>query len=98
MKKNIIKPLVEFNSCRGIFIYKCINIEKELFQLCKYLTGNYPFLQNFLICNKETSIQEIISFLYRSILCSYHSCFIIGGIDSLNNDIKNNLFVFFLIL
>ena len=92
-EKNIIKPLVEFNSFRGIFIYKCINIEKELFQLCKYLTGNYPFLQNFLICNNETSIQEIISFLYRSILCSYHSCFIIGGIDSLNDEIKNNFFV-----
>ena len=88
-EKSIIKPLIEFNKFRGLFIYKCINIIKDLFQVYKYLTGNYPVCQNFLICNNETSIHEIISFLYRAILCNYHSCYIIGGIHNLNAENKN---------
>ena len=90
-EKSIIKPLIEFNKFRGLFIYKCINIIKDLFQVYKYLTGNYPVCQNFLICNNETSINEIISFLYRAILCNYHSCYIIGGIHNLNAENKNYL-------
>ena len=56
----------------------------------KYLTGNDPIAQNILLCNKETTNEEITSFLYRAILCNINTCFIIGGIESLNFIQKNH--------
>ena len=86
--KTIIKSKFEF---RGYYIYSCVKLEKELLQLYKYLTGNIPIAQNILLCNKETSKEEIESFLYRAILCEYHSCFIIGGDESLEFTPRNYL-------
>ena len=47
--------------------------------------------QNVLLCNKETTIEELTAFLYRSILCEYNSCFIIGGVELLEFDKKSKL-------
>ena len=52
---------------QGIYTYLFEELEKELFQIYKYLTGNNPIAQNILLCNKDTSKEEIISFLYRAI-------------------------------
>ena len=38
--------------------------------------GKLPIAQNILICSKETSIEEIQSFVYSSILCDYNTLFI----------------------
>ena len=89
-KDSKIQIKLEKQKNEGVFIYSCNQIEKELFQLYKYLTGNIPVAQNVLLCNKETSNEEITSFLYRAILCKYHSCFIVGGIESLNFNQKNH--------
>ena len=88
-EKNIIKSNIEFEKYRGIFSYSCYDLGKELFQLYKYLTGNSPNAQNILFCNKETTYGEITAFLYRAILCDFHSCFIIGGIELLEQRTKN---------
>ena len=68
---------------KGIYIYLCDKVEKKLFQIYKYLTGNSPKAKNILLCNKETTKEEITAFLYRSILCKYKSCFVIGEIELL---------------
>ena len=47
--------------------------------------------QNILLCNKETTLEELTAFLYRSILCELNSCFIIAGLELLDNKGKNKL-------
>ena len=56
---------------KGIYLRKCKNISKEEYILYLFLDklGQLPIAQNLLICNKETSIEEIQSFFYRAILC-----------------------------
>ena len=84
-EKTIIK--IE-NYRRGIFTYLCEKIEIDLFKIFKYLTGNNPNAQNILIWNNDVTIEEITSFLYRAIKCEFNSCFIIGGLESLENEQK----------
>ena len=43
------------------------------------------------MCNKETTNEELTAFLYRAILCEYHSCFIIAGIELLPFEQKTTL-------
>ena len=44
-----------------------------------------PIAQNILICNNETSIEEMQSFLYRALLCEYNTLFIIEILDSFSS-------------
>ena len=74
---------------RGLYTFLCEKLEKDLFQIYKYLTGNIPIAQNILLCNKDTSNEEITSFIYRAIKCKFNSCFIIGGIELLNFEQKS---------
>ena len=99
-KDSIINKKPKIGKYKGIYSYLCENLEKDIFQIFKYLTTHNPVAQNILLCNKETTNEEIISFLYRAILCEFNSCFILGGIESLNFDKKvtffnviNNLYV-----
>ena len=57
------------------------SIEEEIIDLFIELTGKFPISQNIILINKDTSFEEIESFLYRSILCNYHTLFIIGITD-----------------
>ena len=98
-EKSIIKKTNEKQKYDGIYIYKCEKLEKDLYQIYKYLTNNNPVAQNILLCKKETINEEIISFMYRAIRCKYNSCFIIGGIELLEFeqklcliDLLNNFF------
>ena len=98
-KTSIIKQIMAKEDYKGIFVYHCEKLEKDLYQIYKYLTGNNPVAQNILLCKKETINEEIISFLYRAIKCEYNSCFIIGGIELLEFeqkicliDLLNNFF------
>ena len=80
---------------KGFYLYSCVdNLEKQLYQLYNYLTGKRPVAQNILFCNVDTTKEEIESFLYRAILCQYNSCFMIGGIESLEFGPKNYLIEF----
>ena len=76
---------------KGLYIYLCDKLEKELFQIYKYLTSKNPIAQNILLCNQDTLNEEIISFLYRAILCEFNVCFIVGGIELLNSEQKATL-------
>ena len=76
---------------KGLYIYSCDKLEKDLYQMNKYLTGKAPLAQNILFCNQDTSNEEITSFLYRAILCEFHACFIVGGIELLKSEQKTTL-------
>ena len=85
---------------QGVFLRGCDELEKQLFQIYKYFTKHTPSAQSVLLCNKETTSEELIAFLYRSILCESNSCFILGGVELLEFDKKtillellNDLFV-----
>ena len=74
---------------KGLFTYLSDdNVEKELFQIFKYLTKNNPIAHNVLLCNKDTSNEEITAFLYRAALCEMNACFIVGGLELLENEQK----------
>ena len=95
----IIKQKDKSGKYQGVYTYLTEKLEKELYQIYKYLTGNNPIAQNVLLCNKDTTSEEITSFLYRAIKCEFESCFIVGGIELLGNnqkvtilDLLNHLF------
>ena len=87
-QSTIIKKKFSNMNLKGMFTYYGEKLEKEMFQIYKCLTGNNPIAQNILLCNKETKNEEITAFLYRAVLCKYNSCFIIGGLELLDNEQK----------
>ena len=99
-KESLIAKTTNYIEYKGVYIYLCEKLEKEIFQIYKYLTQNIPIAQNILLCNENISNEEITSFLYRAILCDFNACFIVGGIETLNSEQKatflellNNLYV-----
>ena len=99
-KESLIAKTTNYVEYKGVYIYLCEKLEKEIFQIYKLLTHNIPIAQNILLCNENISNEEITSFLYRAILCDFNACFIVGGIESLNSEQKatflellNNLYV-----
>ena len=71
---------------KGIYYYfnsEESSNEKKAIDLFIEFTDKYPLSQNILLINRNTSPEELESFLYRSILCKYHSLFIIGINDIL---------------
>ena len=99
-KESLIAKTTNYVEYKGVYIYLCEKLEKEIFQIYKHLTQNIPMAQNILLCNENISNEEITSFLYRAILCDFNACFIVGGIESLNSEQKatflellNNLYV-----
>ena len=89
--ENVYKNHIIINhKYKGIFIHQSNN-EKELCQIYKYLTNNIPVKQNILICNKETTNDELTAFLFRALLCEFNSCFILSEIELLDNNQKKIL-------
>ena len=76
----------EFNN-RGISIKKCKKISMEEYILFLFIEklGKIPIAQNILVCNNETSIEELQSFLYRAILCNYNTLFVVKILESFSN-------------
>ena len=85
--KNKMKE--DFNNYNGIYINSCINLENEIIQWFKYFTNNTPLACTLLLCKQETNVDEIISFLYRAILCEYNICFCLAKTEFLSKDKKN---------
>ena len=69
----------EDKKIKGIYIKKCevISMEEYIIYLFYEKLNKLPISQNILICDSETSFEEIQSFLYRAILCEYNTLFII---------------------
>ena len=55
------------------------------------MTENIPILNTLLLCNEETSIDKIESFLYRALLCEEPILFIISNMECLDLSIIQEL-------
>ena len=87
LEQNKLKK--DFIKYKGIYLNGCNSVERDIVIWYKYLTNNLPLAQNLLLCKQDTSSEEIISFLYRAILCNHHICFCLARTDLLSLDKKN---------
>ena len=99
-KDTLIERTPRIGRYKGIYTYLSENMEKDVFQIYKYFTHKNPVAQNILLCNKDSTKEEIAAFLYRAILCEFSSCFLIGGIETLKFEqrkifysLLNNLYI-----
>ena len=77
----------------GIYIHKnSINIEYEIINVFYQLTEKYPLSSSILLCNENTTIEELIAFVYRSMKCNEKTPFIIGKINLIENSYKRDVF------
>ena len=92
--KNML--IKEKNKYKGIYIKKCRKISTEEYMFYSFYEklGKFPIAQNILIISKETSIEEISSFLYRAILCDYNTLFMVKLNESLTDDQYNILYTY----
>ena len=67
-KKNIIKN--EFSQYIGIFFYLSENQDIDSLFIYQKFTNNLPLNICFLYCTPDTTSDELIVFLYRSIYCN----------------------------
>ena len=80
LKSHYEKMLIkEKDKYKGFYLKKCDNrlMEEIILNLFLEKLGELPIAQNVLICSKETSIEELQSFLYRAILCEHNTLFVI---------------------
>ena len=91
-QQNIIKEKYKDNF-KGLYTYLLEDdnpgevqkgVEEHILNWYHFLTGNPPMAQTILLCNEETSSEEIIAFMYRAFLCQYHVAFMVGKIELLN--------------
>ena len=74
---------------KGIFFYLTHkNQELESLGLYFCLTKNLPINSCFLYCNKETSIEELKTFLTRCVFCEYNILFCMVNVNLLNSIIR----------
>ena len=87
------------------YIFKENNLNPGLYRKAKYgaisylfdtilniylnITLNEPTINTLLICNKDTSIEQIRAFLYRVFLCENQTLFLICNIESLELPVLN---------
>ena len=77
---------------KGIYLQKCNKenpMEKFIINLFWEKLTELPIAQNVLITSKETSIEEIQSFLHRAILCNYNTLFVVEINDSFSEYQQN---------
>ena len=109
-KQNIIKDKYRNNNkkvFKGLYTYllkddKGIQkgVEEHILYWYHFLTGNPPMAQTVLLCNEETTCEEITAFIYRAIICEYPVLFMVGKIELLSSEkrqiltgLLNSLFI-----
>ena len=66
-------------------------IEEHILNWINFLTGSPPMAQTVLLCNEETTSEEITAFMYRAFLCQYPVFFMIGKIELLTSEKRQTL-------
>ena len=66
-------------------------IEEHILNWFQFLTGHPPMAQTVLLCNEETTSEEITAFMYRAFLCQYPVFFMIGKIEQLTSEKRQTL-------
>ena len=89
-QQNIIQK--EFNGeFKGLYTYLLVDDnnsiqrgeEEHILNWYNFLTANDPMAQTVLLCNEETTSEEIIAFLHRAFLCEYNALFMVGKLNLL---------------
>ena len=94
-KENEIKinrNIFEINYFKGFYFFASSQEEYDILTLFKNMTGNWPNNSNILICNNDTSFEEINTFIIRAIYCKMNSLFMIVISNYLNINEKTLLF------
>ena len=98
-EQNIIQEKYR-NDFKGLYIYLLESnekgevqrgIEEHILNWFNFLTGNPPMAQTVLLCNEETTSEELTAFMYRAFLCQYPVFFMIGKIELLTSDKRQTL-------
>ena len=63
--------------------YDNYNLFNNILNIYLNLTNNVPLINTLLICNKDTTNEEISSFFYRAILCDLPILFLITNIEKM---------------
>ena len=79
----------DFEKMKGIYFNGCMNLENEIIQWYKYFTNNMPLAKTLLLCKQDTTIEELLSFLYRAIKCKHHILFCLARTNYLSGEKKN---------
>ena len=74
----------EYNKYTGIYYYISLDQDIDSFFIYQQFTGNLPLNSCFLYCTPETTSEELVSFLYRSIYCNHNNLFCIINCELLN--------------
>ena len=91
---NTIKIKNEKNEdYKGIYLHlsSIDNSEKEIIAYYYKFTNNLPLYSTILLCSSDTTEEEIISFLHRSILCENNILFVIVNSNFLEPKQRNTL-------
>ena len=97
LQKHYEKMLIKGNNiCKGIYVHECVNESMEELVVKIYFDklGQLPIAQNILICNKETTQEEVQAFFYRSILCDFNTLFTVIIYDSFTDYQLNLMYNF----
>ena len=78
----------DYKDKKGIFIHENKMIYEQTVKFYNFLAGKNPPRYSILVCNEETTLEELLAFLYLSYMCKYHSLFIILKPDKLPISIK----------
>ena len=74
---------------KGFYFFGYSLEEYDIWNIFINLTGNPPSNSNLLLCNKETTLEEINIFFLRAIYCKFNSLFIIAIPEDINNSQKS---------
>jgi len=85
--------ILKYKTKRGLYTQSCSKeeIECDAIRCSLNLTGNFPLAQTVLYCNSNTSEDELISFIYKSIKCDSRALFIIMKPETLTIEMKRLL-------
>ena len=98
-QQNIIKEKYK-DEFKGLFTYLLEDdkagevqkgVEEHILNWYHFLTDNPPMAQTLLLCNEETTSEEITAYMYRAFLCQFHVIFMIGKIELLTPDKRQTL-------
>ena len=92
IKNKVNNPYLKPDLYRKMKTNNYSKLFKNILNLYINLTGNSPVLNNILICNENTNIEQVNSFLYRAILCDEPTLFLITNLECLELSVTQKVF------
>ena len=74
----------DYKNKKGIFISENKKIYQQALNFYKEIVGKEPPRYSILLCNEETTSEELLAFLYLATMCKFHSLFLILKPERLN--------------